>query len=138
LAVGLFPARVMSAEIQRVEVRVSETPSAVDPNMRGTRLAGPASDVMVSGGETVEVYWTPGRGRIEAGSGVTLEYRRAYGDALHTEARPVNADTGVARKTVFLIEPTDSELSDGPILMWRVRLVHEGKVLAEKTSANWR
>ena len=138
VGIGLLPSRATGAEIQSVKVRLSNTPSAVDRTMSGTRSAQFADDATMSGGETVEVYWTPGRGSVKAGSSVTLEYRRAYSDELYNEVRPINATTGVSRKTLFNVETADSAQFDGPILMWRVRLVQEGKVLAEKTSANWR
>lgn len=129
----------LGAEIKRIEVKqISDAPSSVDRNLTGQKVSKFVGDALTFGQEVVDVYWVSDAGDVKSGSGLTLEYRRAYSDEIRSQTKSISMVSRSPRKTTFLLESSGDTRTDGPLLMWRARLVHEGKILAEKTSLNWR
>jgi hypothetical protein len=97
----------------------------------GTEYAG-------AGGETFVVHWTPPPSGLKSGSALILEYRRVHDDTVRGQQRQFTVPVSSPRKTTFTIPTNPAELDAGPINMWRVRLVHGGRLLAEKRSDAWK
>jgi len=134
-----FTAEASSAgEILRVEVLTPQQSGHSSSPLFGTpRLPKFTGRELFLGGETVLVCWDPPAGGVEAGSSLLFEYRREA----DTDARRIKHDYSfpvtTPQRTELVLKDTDA-WDAGHVLMWKVRIIRGGGLVAEKSSPNWR
>lgn len=127
------PVQADRAHIASVKIKNEQT---------GNRLSGRSTSkfvgsVFVRGNERVDVLWSPPSRGLKGGTTLLLEYRRQFGNKTSVMADKKTFSVTTPQESTFLIPPDDAG-EDGPISAWRVRLVKDGKTLAEKASPTWR
>jgi hypothetical protein len=83
------------------------------------------------------VVWESPRSGTEAGAVLLFEYRRDSDRDI--KARNIKYPFRVEgqRTATFVLTGHDAH-KDGRVIMWRVRLIHKGRLLAEKSSDGWK
>lgn len=141
LAISLFlPATgswaASGATIGRVELHNEVTGAANGyPDLQRKSIGKFFGSELVSGQERFDVFWQPPVGGLKEGAAMILEYRRQYGEEVHGKTTKFTIPITISRKTSFIAD--DEAVTDGPISMWRVRLVRQGRLLAEMNSGTW-
>lgn len=138
--VGLLCAALPSFSGEITNVRIlteqgGDIPGSKSVSQRGMDKFGPR-DLPV-GREVVEVTWNPGSQAVPAGSELVLEYVREQEDLVRRSAQKIALDTRGSRVSRFEISKDRARFA-GPVVSWRVQLVENGRVTADKRTAGWR
>jgi len=93
-------------------------------------------DQDVRRGERWAVFWQATGHGLPAGATVVFEYQLDAASGIRALSQPYDFITRGERKAVFTI-PEQDYRDGGNVKSWRVRVIHSGQVLAERTSVNW-
>jgi len=133
-----YSQKLSSPRIVKVQShkRVSSWSSKPAPR-QNRRLKKFTTETVKEYDEVVVVHWAPPQGGLEAGAVLQLEYlqeRASRTQALHIKY-PFKG--GSVRKAEFIIPAAALDVA-GKIEAWRVRLIRDRNVVAERRSQSWR
>lgn len=122
--------------IERVEHRVFETARA-SRDLLPSRLS--SFDAAPAGAMTEKFFvdWRTGEGRLPAGVLVTFEFQMERSPRIRTLFIQYPFEVQGRRRATFEVAESVTR-QGGRVEAWRVRVVHQGRRLAEKTSESWR
>ena len=93
-------------------------------------------DQDVRRGATWAVYWQATGTGLPAGTTILFEYYLKTAPGLRSVHLQYDYVTRGERKATFVIPEKDYR-EGGTVQAWRVRMVHSGQLLAERTATNW-
>lgn len=119
-------------------VKRAETETADGPvkSLQGSYLPKFVEDRQPAD-EVYDVNWASSSDGLPAGCIVRFEYRQAGNDVVHADAHRYETAVQGSSTATFVIRGS-AEGAGGPVSAWRVRVLQDKRILANKSSPSWR